>query len=317
MPGPPSTQGCSVLPPPGAGQCDGLDRADVLGDYLSGKKLSSFPNSDTMCAAMMLEGAQKGFVPQGLALAGGGQAWVTGYVPGKECWVMRVDLHSGDVVRRQVGIDAKGVPACSHAGGAMLNQDGLWVADTHRLWLLDPKQIGKSNAVLDHWTLYQGTEKPKKLKGSFLLGGAGRLGIGQFGKKAGKIRMFRYSDLRKKSTHTLIGQGQPGEGEAAPNGSVEARKKAQGAEWGPSGGLYVSGSTSTCGLLQYDGAEGRREYGFGPGVEEFEFAGATRIWAVFEASAEEYHDKSHLVVPMLAEFDATQLFTSGAKAATC
>ena len=245
----------------------------------------------------MLEGANKGFIPQGLALAAGSQAWVTGYVPGKDCWVMRVDLHSGDVLRRQVGIDAKGVPACSHAGGAMLNKDGLWVADTHRLWLLDPSRIGKSNAVLDHWTLYQGTEKPKKLKGSFLLDTAGRLGIGQFGKKAGKIQMFRFSDLRRDSTHTLIGQGNPGVGEAAPNGSIEARKKAQGAEWGPDGGLYVAASTSTCGLLHQDGTNGSHDYGFGPGVEEFEFEGDTRVWAVFEASAEKYKTRAISLSP--------------------
>jgi hypothetical protein len=137
---------------------------------------------------------------------------------------MRVDLGSGDVLQRQVGIRAEGAPACTRAGGAVLDKHGLWVIDKHRLWLLDPRRVGKSGAVRDHWALYRGTDAAKRIKGAYLLDSGGRLGIVQDGKKADRILMVRVGKLRKKASTTLVAQGASSPGEVAAKSTLTSRK---------------------------------------------------------------------------------------------
>ena len=298
-----------------AAVCDGLTRADVLGSHLAQSKLSAFPNDDTMCTGMMLDGAEEGLVPQGLALSGSGSAWVTGYVPGEGCWVMRVDLGVGRL--SSSGRSASGrraCPACTRAGGAVLNKHGLWVIDKHRLWLLDPKRVGKTGRGAGPLGPVPRARAAKRIKGAFLLDSGGRLGIGQHGKKADKILMFRITKLRKQASRDAGRPGcfEPGRGRGEGN--------ADGAQAG-AGSSEAAGRRPVRRRLERDvWPDGRQRHAAGrlrTGVEDFEVTASGRIWAVFQASAEKNVAKTGLVVPMLAEFDAARLFAAGADPATC
>jgi len=76
--------------------------------------------------------------------------------------------------------------------------------------------------------------------------------------------------------------------------------KAQGAAF-HGGALWVSSSTSTSGTLTRTASPVVTAFGFGPGVEEFEFDGNGDLWAVFEAgTAPDYLGAFY---PVIARFD--------------
>lgn len=146
-------------PPPLAGRCDGVRRADVVGTapaYLdAGIPLARYANDQAVCRAVWLPRLDRQFVPQGLAVEGH-TAWVSGYRwrPGyghRSCQLVHVDLRTGRQLGFQRRLDAAlpgtGRVTCKHGGGLRLDQYGLWVAETKRLWLVDTERVGTSSAV--------------------------------------------------------------------------------------------------------------------------------------------------------------------------
>jgi hypothetical protein len=296
---------------PAAGPCSGIALADVAGprpDYVSGE-LDAFPNDEAACAGLWLPRADRWFVPQGIALDGR-TAWVSGYrwredYGNRPCRLLHVDLRTGRLLGDQPRLDGAvpdGPPSfCHHGGGLALNDYGLWVAETRRLWLVDPSRVGERDAVRRVWRLAH------PVSGGLLVTGRdGRFGLGDFNlNRASGMHWFRYADLLAPGVTTLTDEP-AGPSRVAALRSTVAPRYAQGGAVDPEsrGGPYLTRSLSTCGLLV--APDGRR-IGFGPGAEGIAFDGRGGLWAVLESGARSYHDQDRPLVPMLVRFDVAQL----------
>ena len=185
--------GCGSGPDPRplAG-CGPVTAGDVVGERpaYAPEPLASFPNDHAACAGLWLPGAGTGFVPQGVAVADG-VGWVSGFdgrqPPGRRlCRVLRVDLRSGALLGQVEAVSGSvaggGTTSCRHGGGLLLDDHGLWLAETPRLWLLDPDDL----SVRRVWAL----ERP--LQGSFAVrDDAGRIGLGRFrAHRTGRLDWF-------------------------------------------------------------------------------------------------------------------------------
>gem|GEM_PF-1232456 len=271
--------------------------------------LAGFRNDDTMCRALWLPDANFGFVPQGIALAGQ-RAYISGYRgSGKRerCSVYRIDLVTGaKLAFTKWGQSDE--PVCKHGGGIALTRRGLWLADTKRLFLLDPRRIGGRPPIVRSWKL-------RGLKGSYVVDGvADQIGVGQYDN--GRIHWYRYSSLLERPwKKTLVPQG----ADLSRGSDLRAVRtsptpsKTQGAAYGP-GGLSYASSTATCGRLFIGGDR----LGFGAGIEEIAYAGTDYLWAVFESGAKRYQsrDEPAPFMPMLASFKVDRLRAGDTRACT-
>ena len=141
--------------------------------------LARFGNDHAMCAGLWLPGADRWLVPQGMAIADG-LAYVAGFDGTQSgshrlCTIESVDLDSGRLVARSYPVRGQVGPrdptACRHGGGVLVDEHGVWLAETQRLWLLDPATLG----VRRVWAV----DEP--VRGSFAVRGRhGELGLGRF-----------------------------------------------------------------------------------------------------------------------------------------
>ena len=293
------------------GRCSGLALADVVGPrpgYVSGD-LDAFPNDGAVCAGLWLPRADRWFVPQGIALDGR-TAWVSGYrwrkgYGNRPCRLLHVDLRTGRLLGDQPRLDGAvpdGPPVfCHHGGGLALNEHGLWVAETRRLWLVDPSRVGERDAVRRVWRL----DHP--VSGGLLVTGRdGRFGLGDFDlDRDSGMHWFRYADLLAPGVTSLSARPAGPSRVPALRRSVSPRY-AQGGAVDPDGrrAAYLTTSLSTCGMLLTP--DGRR-LGFGPGAEGIAFDGRGGLWAVLESGARSYQAQGRPLVPMLVRFDLEQL----------
>ena len=274
--------------------------------WRSGHKLELFENYDAMCAATWVPQIDKRFVPQGLALRGGGSVLISGYTchladsgagckkeskktePNVErCRLMSVQLSTGKVTANRYFSRGQ----CKHGGGVAVAPDGrIWIADTNRLVVLK----GIHDKLPKTLKL---RKKPKQLKAAFLTQTpSGKILLGEWADK-GKPRIRAYTwEKLKKHLDEKTGLGIDDE-----NWSVRIPQDAQGAAYGPNG-LWVARSTSTWGRLSTP--SGKK--GFGPGVEEIEFAADGSLWAVFEAGSKRFPAPKPFL-PVIARFDVDAL----------
>lgn len=257
--------------------------------------LDRFPNDHALCAGRWLPETGAPFVPQGLVVQGR-TAWVSGYDGGgpystKYCRVVRVDLAHDRVVAQHGRIGGSVGPRepveCRHGGGLVIDEHGLWLTETTRVWLLDPQTL----AVRRAWALLA------PVQGGFAVhDGEGRIGFGDY-RDHGRPAMWWYepedllaADVLDVTTDLAVAS-QP-----VPTSS-------QGAFWadlgpGEAQTWFVS-ADSRCGRLV--GAE--RRYGFLPGAEGAVHTDGA-LWVISESATEiyaAYGDRP--VVPHLARFD--------------
>ncbi len=293
--------------------CGALTLGDVAGPrpaYLDDAQLAVYPGRAALCRAMWLPGADRGFVPQGLALDGD-TAWVSGYHDGahtRPCQLVHVRLDGEPLVfqDRVVGRVRHREPVlCRHGGGLLRTAEGLWLAETHRLWLLDPALVGKGDPVLRGWRL----EEP--VRGSFLVPGAsGRLGLGGYrAHDRGAVHWYDVATLLAPGRTVLAASRRdrsPGTSTAQrvlPRRVGIAPVRAQGAARIDGGAPTYVSSTSGCGKLALPGGT---RVAFAPGAEDAEQQGAL-LWSVSEAGAFRYFRLGRPLVPMLAAYRLDRL----------
>lgn len=278
--------------------CDGLTFDEVKGDDAPQERdLETFPNSDVACEGIWIPGVEvgegNGFIPQGFALDGR-TVLVSGYFRDEELVrVYELDLDTGKL------LDERDFPGLKHGGGILVDETGaVWLADTARLLRMDRTTMFSADPPDP-----QEFKLAKPLRGSFLANGrAGHLWIGVYDKSQ-PSRMYEYEIAELVAALAPIGgkeKKKPTLGVDDAVGSVDIERKAQGADVSGSG-VWVSSSSSTCGILTRNGSD---TFGFGPGVEEIETDGQGGMWAIFEAGAEKYQERFY---PILARFQLDAL----------
>ena len=273
--------------------CGPVTYAEVRGRAPSygPRSLGRFANDHAMCAGVWAPGADRWLVPQGMAVAGDGTAYLAGFdgtKPARQryCSVERIDLRTGrlmvrnDPVRGFVGGAAPII--CRHGGGLVLDEHGLWLAETVRLWLLDPETL----EVRRGWVL----EAP--VRGSFAVhDGEGRLGLGRFSKRThGQVDWFDPSTLLAPGT-VLVRIGDA-------SSSVWAPGRSQGAVFadldGRGAGLWFVRSHSACGVLV---GPHRQRRGFIPGGESMSLDQDGRLWVASESGSRLYQKDGRPMTP--------------------
>jgi len=296
---PPGTE-TKAGPPPG---CGPLSYADVRGRAPSygPKVLGRFDNDQHLCAGVWAPGADRWLVPQGMALGDLGSAYLAGFdgtKPARQryCSIERIDLRTGrlvtrvDPVRGSIG----GAPSiiCRHGGGLVVDEHGVWLAETKRLWLLDPETL----------QTVRGWDLAEPVKGSFaVLGPDGDLGLGRFSKRThGQVDWFDPDVLLAPGT-VLVTLDDATSSEWAPG-------RAQGAVYaaldGGKAGLWFVRSHSACGVLV--GPKGQRR-GFIPGGESMDLDDQGRLWVASESGARLYQRDGRPMTPQLARFDVSRV----------
>jgi len=286
-------------PPPGCGPpayAEVRGRAPSYGP----QELGRFDNDRYMCAGVWAPGADRALVPQGMAVSGT-TAYVAGFdgrKPARQryCSIERVDLRTGrllartDPVRGSVG----GAPPiiCRHGGGLVVDEHGVWLAETVRLWLLDPTTL----EVLRGWAL----DAP--VRGSFAVHDPdGRLGLGRFSKRThGQVDWFPPEVLLEPGK-VLVTLGDATSSDRAPG-------RSQGAVFasldGRRAGLWFVRSHSACGVLV--GPKGQRR-GFIPGGESMSLDPEGRLWVASESGSRLYQRDRRPMTPQVVRFDTTHV----------
>lgn len=287
----------------GRAGCRGVTYAQVRGAKLDygPKELPTWPGSNTLCAAYFLAGADNRLTPQGLALDGD-TVWVSGFrfdsqVGDRQCVLLQVSQKTGKRITGVTPIEGavgdRQPTYCRHGGGLARTDEGLWVLETMRLWLLDPDLVGTGQDPVERvWSIV------KPLRGSSLVDADGQLGIGSFHPDGsrGDVEWFRIDDLMR-----------PGVIELAESG---ADHRTRGIRWLQGGsqtdrGLYLTQSNTRCGILRLP--SGRR-VAVAPGTEDLEFDTHGDLWTVAEAGAKIYQrEDGRLLIPHLARYDARAL----------
>jgi hypothetical protein len=213
------------------------------------------------CRTVRVRFPEPRFVPQGLAVAGAGTAYVSGYryepVPGsRECQVARVDLRTGDMLAwtplLEGVVPGVGRQYCRHGGGLTRSPAGLWVAGAARLGLVDPVTLG----VLRVWVV------DEAIRASTVAHAGDQLVLGVWReRRRGSIHRYSYADLLAPGA-TRLDADAGGTG-VAPVRSRPAPSRLQAAVPGP-GGLWLVRSTSFCGELVTPAG---RRLGHLPGAE--------------------------------------------------
>ena len=296
--------------PAGRPGCRGVADLEVRGPrigYADGP-LADVPGRRAMCAAYWLPGANLRLVPQGLALDGD-TVWVSGYrfvpeVGTRQCVLTRVSMRTGRRVAGLTPVDGavggRDPKYCKHGGGLALTDEGLWISETMRLWLLDPDLVGTGQDPVQRvWGIVE------PLRGSTLVDDDDRLGLGQFRADGtrGDIAWFDIDDLMAPGVLDLTG-GTPEPGQVGVVRRSPGLPWLQGGTVGPHG-LYLTQSNTYCGALRLPGG---RRVAVAPGTEDIELDGSGDLWAVSESGAKTYQLRGgRPLIPMLARYDARQL----------
>ncbi|MFN8195896.1 MAG: hypothetical protein U0R80_16665 [Nocardioidaceae bacterium] len=250
-----------------------------------------------VCRGVWVHAARRVFVPQGLAFGPGGVAFVSGYHRGRPgtrlCEVLVVDPRTGRTlhrVRELRGSVGTAAPiGCRHGGGLARTSDGLWIAHSRHLWLVDEDALldGRS-VVLRGWRI----QAP--VRGSALVSRGASVGlVGWSARRPMHVDWLRVADLLAPGVTDVRREAAPAS--ASPYAVRKAPFLVQGATWGP-GGLWFASSTTYCGVLHEPGG---RTLAFIPGAEGIAFRGR-RLWAVSESGSGSYqHQGGRPKVPTL------------------
>lgn len=261
------------------------------------------PRQRAVCDGVWLRPARRGFVPQGLVVRGR-TAIVSGYQQAsfghRFCQLLVADVATGRTrvqLRRLTGTLDRAPILCRHGGGLAVGPEGLWVAESTRLWLLDPEALAGGDPALRVWRI----EQP--VRGSALV------------RRPGEVGLVGWSDRRGRQVHwvpieRLTADGvdvigvDAGPGVAVPSAHRGIPGRVQGATWGR-GGLWLARSTSFCGVLVRPEGTALR---FLPGAEGIDFAGG-RLWLVSESGSGAYQRErqGRPVIPTLLSVDPDDL----------
>ena len=289
----------SAPPPKGCGPL-GYDEVVGRAPSYGPKALGRFDNDQFLCAGVWTPGADRWLVPQGLAVSGT-TAYVAGFdgtKPARQryCSIEHVDLRSGkllartDPVRGSVGEAAPII--CRHGGGLVVDEHGVWLAETVRLWLLDPETL----------EVERGWELEAPVRGSFAVHDPqGRLGLGRFSKRSyGQVDWFAPKDLLAAGK-VLITMDDATSSDRAPG-------RSQGAVFasldGKKAGLWFVRSHSACGVLV--GPKGQRR-GFIPGGESMSLDSEGQLWIASESGSRLYQKDHRPMTPQIARFNTSQV----------
>ena len=284
--------------------CGPVTYADVRGDRPSygAVRLAPFSNDVAMCAGRWVPGADEWLVPQGMTIADG-TAYVASFdgtkLGGQRlCTMQSMDLRTGALIRARYPVVGRVGPRqpteCRHGGGVVADEHGVWLAETQRLWLLDPETL----AARRGWALVE------PVRGSFaVLGKDGELGLGRFrAENPARLWWFDVDAMLASSAYELD------EGDAVD--AVRIPSDTQGALWAELGGvgpgLWLARSNTSCGVLV--GPDGRSR-SFVPGAEGMALTGPDRLWVVSESGSRLYQDKGRPMTPMLARFDTSSIMS--------
>lgn len=283
-------------------RCHGVDFGQVRGTAPANARppLRRYRVATAVCAAYWIPQVDARFVPQALAVRGS-SAYVSGYqwhprYADRNCQLAVVDLRTGRVtafVRRfQAPVYGPRPTYCRHGGGVEVDAAGLWVAETERLWLLDPGRLGRSDPVLRVWRM------PPGVRGSTLVIAGDRLGVAGWARGArGRIWWFDRSAILARPARAEV---------PAPESTARVPARVQGVTWSR-GGLWVNSSSTHCALLR---PAGRPPVELVPGSEDVQVAGRD-LWTVSEAGTRPYLDGSERTVPMLLRLDLAAVLGSG------
>jgi hypothetical protein len=296
--------------PRGRHGCTGVAYDDVRGPriHYGPRRLAAVTGTNAMCAGYWLTGADRRFVPQGLALDGDA-VWVSGYqrnpeVGERECVVLRVDPSTGRTLARHTpvagSVGDRAPATCRHGGGLARTDEGLWLVETWRLWLLDPDLVGTgADPVLRAWKIVA------PLRGSTVVSDERRLGFAPFLTEGGPgaVDWFAIDDLVRPGVVELTA-ADPGPGQVAPVGRERSTTHVQGGTV-HGGGLYLTQSNTRCGVIRKPGGHRVQVV---PGTEDIEFDDHGDLWAISESGALQYQRHGgRPLVPMLMRLDATAL----------
>ena len=221
----------------GSGRCHGVAYGEVRGaaPEAGAAELVDYPAASAVCAAYWIPQVDDLFVPQALEVRRtvayvGGYRWAPTYGP-RPCQIAVVDLRTGRVrtfvERFEAPVYGPEPTYCRHGGGLERTREGLWVAETERLWLLDPARLGKGDPVLRVWRL------DKAVKGSTLAIARGRMVFGGYRSDGrGRLTEFRVSDVLADGVDDLV-VDDAGPTVATPVRRGAGRARLQGITLGP------------------------------------------------------------------------------------
>jgi hypothetical protein len=306
----PGRDGDDASGPMGRPGCRGVSYAEVRGPRpgYGPRELGTYAGERAVCAAYWVPGLDRRFVPQALAVDGR-SVWVGGYQWSRRhdvrlCGLLRLDRRTGRPLARERlvagAVGTRDPRLCRHGGGLALTDDGLWLVETRRLWLLDPALVGTGTSpVLRGWLLLE------PLRGSVLVDGDDELGLGAYSRsERTSIHWFRTADLLAPGVLDLGLHGRT-HAQVAARRSTPAPSRLQGGAI-LAGGTWLTRSTTRCGVLV--GPRGRR-VAAPPGIEDVEAVGRD-LWAVSESGAKPYQLRGgRPMVPPVLRLDAEAVLT--------
>lgn len=275
-----------------APRCAGVTYDEVRGRAakLMRPPLREHPAQAAVCGAYWIPRVDRDFVPQALALDSdrifvGGYRWEPTF-GNRNCQIAVLDQQSGRVTAFEERLSLPDGDFCRHGGGLELDDAGLWMLETRRLWLLDPERIGHGGSLLRVWQL------PRGVRGSTLVIDGDRIGVGGY-RPHRPSRLWWFDRSR-----TLSGETMP-----APEQGSRLPSRLQGMGDGP-GGVWLNRSSTHCAELRSPegGNPGGRRLAFVPGSEDVEFRGRD-VWTVSESATVGYLDADEQVVPQVLRLD--------------
>lgn len=282
-------------PPSGDAHAEGCP-----GDFNLSRSVREFA-----CDGVWVKPMPRRMVPQGLALGRESTVYLSGYLhaaPGnRPCQVLQADRDTGRVVARVARIEGRvgagETTFCRHGGGIGLNASGLWVAETRRLWLLDPAAVeAGTDPVVRAWDL------AAPVRGSAMTVTPHRIGLAGFTKTLpGKLRWYDVDTVLAGGVTTL---GTTTRGSmVGPVAKRSTPSLIQGVTLGP-GGVWFSRSQTRCGVLS--GPQGDLE--FQPGAEGIAFSDRHHVWVVSESGSNRFRRLGDRpVIPTLTRIDIRTL----------
>lgn len=308
-PSPAQTKPATATPSPVACHRPTLRTTRGRRPAITQRYLRTFPNDQFACVGLWVPRLDEGFVPQGLALDGN-TAWISGHAWDRElhhqsCQVMQIDLRSGKLLKfapRVKGSVGKLRPVvCRHGGALALTKEGLWLIETARIWLLDPRRVGRADQIKRAWRVI------KPAKGSVGAIDGDHLVLGGFTSVAkARIDWFSMAELLARGRVELRPKERRIEGSRYVTAlkSQPAPTKLQGLQFDPDGELVIVRSSPKCGEMRV----GSAKWAFLPGAEGVAFDRNGQLWALSETTALR---PTIPLVPSLVRFDAA-LTTQGA-----